>query len=189
MANLIDTLPEKPLVIGHSMAGMAVQKLVEMDTAIAGVSIDGAPPKNVIPPFSTLKIALPAFSSFFTGKEYYMGTREWYDKAFFNTLPPSERAKAFDAVAVPESYKVSQQLVLNSFSNIDFSKPHAPLLFIGGEQDRIFSPALTKTIAGRYKDKNSRVDVKIFDGRSHFICGEPGWETVADHILNWYEGV
>lgn len=189
MANLIDTLPEKPLIVGHSMAGMAVQKLVEMDKAIAGVSIDGAPPKNVIPPFSTLKIALPAFSSFFSGKEYYMGTREWYDKAFFNTLPPSERAKAFDAVAVPESYKVSQQLVLNSFSNIDFTKPHAPLLFIGGEQDRIFSPALTKTIAGRYKDKNSRVDVKIFDGRSHFICGEPGWETVADHILNWYEGV
>src|SRR5689334_25349267 len=50
---LIDTLPEKPLIIGHSMAGMAVKKLIELGKASAGVSIDGAPPKNVFPPFST----------------------------------------------------------------------------------------------------------------------------------------
>ena len=29
--------------------------------------------------------------------------------------------------------------------------------------------------------------VKIFDGKSHFICGEPGWEKVADYIIDWYE--
>src|ERR1700754_3849646 len=47
IAELIDSLPEKPLVIGHSMAGMATLKLVELGKAVAGVSIDGAPPKNV----------------------------------------------------------------------------------------------------------------------------------------------
>ena len=30
IARLIDSLPEKPLVIGHSMAGMAALKLVEL---------------------------------------------------------------------------------------------------------------------------------------------------------------
>lgn len=188
MARYIDTLPEKPLVIGHSMAGMAVMKLVEMGKATAGVSIDGAPPKNVFPPFSTIMIALGAFG-FFSRKGYFMGTREWYNKAFFNTLPASERDKAYDAIAVPESHKVSQQLVLNSFSNIDFKKPHAPLLFIGGGNDAIFPPSLTKKIAASYTDKNSRVDFRLFEGKSHFICGEPGWENVADSILNWYEGL
>ncbi len=53
IVKLIDSLPEKPIVIGHSMAGLVVQKLVEMDKAYAGVSIDGAPPKNVLPPLST----------------------------------------------------------------------------------------------------------------------------------------
>ena len=118
-----------------------------------------------------------------------MGSRNWYDNAFFNTLPESEREKAFAKFAVPESYKVSRELVLNSYSNIDFKKPHAPLLFIGGGNDNIFPPQLTKTIAGKYKDTNSRVDVKIFEGKSHFICGEPGWEKVADYILGWYEGL
>lgn len=186
IAKLIDTLPEKPLVIGHSMAGMATLKLVEMGKAAAGVSIDGAPPKNVFPPFQTLKTVIPAFG-FFSFKPYYMGSRDWYDHAFFNTIPADAKRKAFEDFAVPESYKVSRQLVLNGFSNIDFKKPHAPLLFIGGAKDNIFPPELTRTIAGRYTDKSSRVDVKVFDGRSHFICGEPGWEAVADHVIDWYE--
>jgi pimeloyl-ACP methyl ester carboxylesterase len=183
---LINTLPEKPLIIGHSMAGMATLKLVELGKAAAGVSIDGAPPKNVFPPFQTLKTVLPAFG-FFSFKKYFMGSRKWYDYAFFNTTPDTEKAKAFEKFAVPESYKVSRELVLNSFSNIDFKKPHEPILFISGASDHIFPTSLTKTIAGRYKDANSRVDVKVFDGKSHFICGEPGWEKVADSVLDWYE--
>ncbi|RYY59626.1 MAG: alpha/beta hydrolase [Chitinophagaceae bacterium] len=186
LAKLIDGLPEKPLVIGHSMAGMAALKLVEKGKAAAGVSIDGAPPKNVFPPFQTLKTVLPAFG-FFSFKKYYMGSRQWYDYSFFNTLPPEERQKAYEKFAVPESYKVSRQLVLNPFANINFKKAHCPVLFIGGGSDHIFPPALTKTIAGRYSDGSSKVDVKIFEGKSHFICGEPGWEAVADYIIDWYE--
>jgi pimeloyl-ACP methyl ester carboxylesterase len=186
IARLIDSLPEKPLVIGHSMAGMATMKLLEMGKAGAAVSIDGAPPKNVFPPFKTLASVLPAFG-FFSTNSYFMGSRAWYDKCFFNTLPVSERANAFNNFAVPESYKVSRQLVLNSFSNIDFKKPHEPVLFIGGGRDNIFPQSLTRTIANKYKDKSSRVDIKIFEEKSHFICGEPGWEAVADYILDWYE--
>ena len=186
IAKLIDTLPEKPLIIGHSMAGMVVMKLMEMNKAAAGVSIDGAPPKNVFPPFQTLKTVIPAFG-FFSFKKYYMGSRKWYDHAFFNTIPDPEKQKAFDAFAVPESFKVSRQLVLNSYSNIDFKKSHEPILFIGGGRDNIFPQNLTKTIAGKYMDGNSRVDVEIFEDKSHFICGEPGWESVADYISNWYE--
>jgi pimeloyl-ACP methyl ester carboxylesterase len=186
ISKLIDTLPEKPLVIGHSMAGMATMKLVELGKAAAGVSIDGAPPKNVFPPFQTLKTVLPAFG-FFSSSKYYMGSRKWYDYAFFNTLPDAEKEKAFEKIAVPESYKVSRQLVLNSFSNIDFKKPHVPLLFIGGGSDNIFPASLTKKLAGSYKDANSQVAIKIFDGKSHFLCGEPGWEQIADYILEWYE--
>ncbi len=188
MAKFIDALPEKPLIIGHSMAGMAVMKLVELGKAAAAVSIDGAPPKNVFPPFATIKMVLPAFG-FFSGSDYFMGSRAWYDKAFFNTLPDAEKEKNFEKFAVPESYKVSRQLVLDSYSNIDFKKPHVPLLLIGGAEDSIFPHTLTQTIAGKYSDKNSRTDLKIYEGKSHFICGEPGWEKIADDIIHWYENL
>jgi pimeloyl-ACP methyl ester carboxylesterase len=168
------------------MAGLATQKLVDLGKVVAAVSIDGAPPKNVFPPFSTIKIVLPAFG-FFSSKDYFLGSRDWYNRAFFNTLPETDRDKAYDKLAVPESFKVSRETLLNSFSKADFDKPHVPFLFIGGDKDTIFPPELTQKIASRYTDKNSRIDVKIFEDKSHFICGESGWEKVADYILSWYE--
>ena len=41
IVRFIDSLPEKPLVIGHSMAGMAVLKLLEMGKVAAAVNIEG----------------------------------------------------------------------------------------------------------------------------------------------------
>lgn len=186
ISKLIDTLSEKPLIIGHSMAGMAVLKLIELGKAVAGVSIDGAPPKNVFPPFQTLKTVIPAFG-FFSFKKFFMGSRKWYDYAFFNTVSYNEKEENFKKFAVPESYKVSRQLVLNPYSNINFKKPHQPLLFIGGGRDHIFPASLTNKIAKKYTDQNSRVDLRIFDEKSHFICGEKGWQEVADYIIDWYE--
>ena len=168
------------------MAGLATQKLVELGKASAAVSINGAPPKNVFPPFSTIKTVLPAFG-YLSSTKYFMGSRAWYDYAFFNTLPQSERNAAFEKIAVPESYKVSRETLMHPFSKVDFGKAHVPLLFIGGGKDNIFPPQLTKNIAGRYSDTQSRIDLKIFDDKSHYICGEQGWEEVATYILNWYE--
>lgn len=182
IANLIGTLPEKPLIIGHSMAGLAVQKLVELGKAAAAVSINGAPPRNVMAPFSTVRIVWPSLN-FFASDGYFMGSKDWYNRAFFNTLPSSEQEAAYQAIAVPESRKTGRDLLTKSFSNIQFEKAHEPILFIGGEKDSIFPPSLTRKIAGRYRD---RVDVKIFENRSHFICGEKGWQEVADYILRWY---
>lgn len=184
IVKLIDTLPEKPIVIGHSMAGLVVQKLVELDKAYAGVSIDGAPPKNIMAPFSTIKIVWPAIN-FFKGNSPYLGTRDWYNRAFFNTLSEAEAAKAYDTIAVPESRKIGRDMVLKAFSSVDLKKPHRPLLFIAGEKDTIFSPTLTRKIASSYKDAGSIVDFKEFSGRSHFICGEAGWQEVANSILDW----
>lgn len=188
IVKLIDTLPEKPIVIGHSLAGLVVQKLIEMDKAVAGVSIDGAPPKNVLAPWATVKIVLPVVN-FFKGNEAYLGSREWYHRAFFNNYSREESDLLFDKIAVPESRKIARDTLLTSFAKIDFKKPHNPLLFIGGEKDTIFSSSFTKRIAGSYKDSKSTTDFKEFAGRSHFIAGEKGWEEVAEYALNWIKKV
>ncbi len=186
IVKLIDTLPEKPIVVGHSLAGLAVQKLIEMDKAVAGISIDGAPPKNVFAPLATIKVVLPVVN-FFKGSSPFLGSKEWYHHAFFNNFSRAESDKLYESVAVPESRKIARDTLLTSFANIDFKKPHNPLLFIGGEKDNIFPADFTKKISSRYTDKNSTVDYKRFEGRSHFICGEKGWQEVADYVLKWIE--
>jgi len=184
IVKLVDSLPEKPIVVGHSLAGLVVQKLIEMDKAIAGISIDGAPPKNVLAPLATIKVVLPVVN-FFKGNSPFLGSRDWYHHAFFNNYSRQESDKLFDAIAVPESRKIARDTLLTSFAKIDFKKAHNPLLFIGGTKDNIFASSFTKRIAGSYKDKSSITDFKAFEGRSHFICGEEGWQEVADHIINW----
>ena len=186
LQKLLDSLPEKPLIIGHSMGGLAVMKLIELGKAAAGVSIHGAPPNNVLAPPQTLKTVFPALGLFSTRKTW-LGSRKWFNKAFFNTLPEEERAAAYDTYAVPESFKINTSILFSRFGKVDFKKPHEPLLFIGGGRDNIFSAGFTQKIASRYQDQDSKVDVKIFAERSHFTCGEPGWEAVAEYILDWYE--
>jgi pimeloyl-ACP methyl ester carboxylesterase len=183
IANFIDTLPEKPIIIGHSLAGFVVQKLMEMDKAAVGISIDGAPPKNVLPPFQTIKTVFPVVNFFKGGA--FMGSKAWYHKAFFNNYTREESDRLFDKIAVPESRKIARNTLFTSFANIDHKRPHAPMLFIGGEKDNIFPASFTKRIAGAYKDKSSITDFKSFPGRSHFIAGEKGWEEVADYVIDW----
>lgn len=184
LVKFIDTLPEKPIVIGHSFGGLMVQKLIDLGKAVAGVSIDGAPPKNVMAPFSTVKIVWPVVN-LFKGNSVFLGTKEWYHKAFFNNYSKTESDQLYETVAAPESRKLARDPLFKSSAKLDLNKPHEPLLFIAGSNDHIFPAAFSKKIADAYKDQNSIVDFKEFEGRSHFIAGEEGWEEVAGYVLKW----
>jgi hypothetical protein len=35
------------------------------------------------------------------------------------------------------------------------------------------------------KDKNSRTEFREFTDRTHYICGQPGWEEVAEFTYKW----
>jgi len=184
IVKLIDSLPEKPIVIGHSLAGLVVQKLVEMNKAAVGICIDGATPKNLFPPFRTIKTMFPVITPF-AGSSPYVATKKWFNFAFCTTLTRDESDKVYDEICVPESRKISRQTLYKAFAKINFKKPHSPLLFIGGGKDNIIPAKLSKKNAEAYKDKGSISDFKEFKGRCHYTCGQEGWQEVADYILNW----
>lgn len=186
VVKLIDTLPEKPIVIGHSLGGLTTMKLIELGKAVAGVSIDGAAPKNILPPLQTVRMVFPVLN-FFKGNSPFETNKAWFHKGFGNNLSRQESDKVFEQIAVPESRNIPRDTLYRSFTKIDMKQPHAPLLFIGGGNDAIIPPSLTRRIAGAYKDAKSTTDLKVFEGRSHYICGEEGWEEVAEYVLNWME--
>lgn len=70
---------------------------------------------------------------------------------------------------------------------IDLELAHAPLLLIGGEKDEIIPASLTEKNLKAYKDEGSVTAYKEFKGRSHYICGEPWWEEVAEYSYNWLQ--
>jgi pimeloyl-ACP methyl ester carboxylesterase len=184
LAEFIDTLPEKPILIGHSLGGLAVQKLVEMGKAEAGICIDGAAPRGVITTkWSYIKSNYPVINPF-KGNSVFYPTKEWFYYAIGNTLTRTESDQVFDEYVVPTSRNIPRG-TLKKFGKIDFKKPHVPLLFIAGEEDRIIPMKLNKKNFEKYKDTNSKRDFKVFKGRGHYIVGDKNWEEVATYIYEW----
>lgn len=184
MEVFIETLPEKPIIIGHSMGGLVAQKLIEKDLAEAAVIISSAPPKGVITlKFSFAKSNLGLLNPF-KGNSIHYPTKKWFHYAFTNTLSREESDSLFDRFVVPESRNIPRE-TLKKAGKIDFKKPHSPMLFISGKEDHIIPASLNKKNFKRYKDEKSIREHKIFEGRDHFIAGEDGWKEVANYVYNW----
>lgn len=184
MEAFIKMLPEKPIIVGHSMGALVAQKLVEKGLAEAAVIISSAPPKGVITlKFSFAKSNLGLLNPF-KGNSIHYPTKKWFHYAFTNTLSREESDGIFDKFVVPESRNIPRE-TLKKAGEIDFKKPHAPMLFISGKEDHIIPASLNKKNFKRYKDEKSIRLHKIFEGRDHFIAGEKNWQEVADYILNW----
>jgi pimeloyl-ACP methyl ester carboxylesterase len=60
----------------------------------------------------------------------------------------------------------------------------APLLFIAGGEDHIMPPSVNRSNAKHYKS-DTITEFEEIPGRSHWTCGEPGWEAVADRAVEW----
>jgi pimeloyl-ACP methyl ester carboxylesterase len=184
VAKLIDSLPEKPIIIGHSMAGLVVQKLISMNKAAAGVCIDGAAPVGIITlKWSFWKANLPAINPL-KGNSVFKPTKKWFHYAFCNTMTRSESDTIFDEIAVPESRNIPRG-TLKKFAKIDCKKPHAPLLIIAGEKDHIVPASLNIKNFKAYKDTASVITFKEFKGRGHYIVGESNWQEVAGYVYDW----
>jgi pimeloyl-ACP methyl ester carboxylesterase len=184
LSEFIDKLPERPILIGHSMGGLAVQKLIEMNKGVAGICIDTSPPKGIFSfNWSFFKANLPTINPF-KGNSVYMPSVKWYNYAFCNTMTVEQTEVEYKKFVVPEGRNIPRSSTLKD-GEIDFKKPHNPLLIIAGEKDNIIPSSLNKKNFEAYKDKNSKIDFKEFAGRTHYICGQQNWEEVASYSIDW----
>ncbi len=180
----LESLPERPILIGHSVGGLVVQRLVNEGRAAAAVAIDPAPPKGILTTqWSFFRANLPVVNPF-AGNRPFQFTYEQFHYAFCNTLSLEESKPIYDALVVPESRGVARGPA-GKDGVLDFAKPHAPLLLIGGEQDHIVPWSLNEKNFKAYTDPNSVREFKLFPGRDHFLCGAQGWEEIAEFVDAW----
>jgi pimeloyl-ACP methyl ester carboxylesterase len=184
-ADTIRTLDEKPILIGHSMGGLAVQLLLQQDLAAAGVALDPAPPMGVFTAkWSFLRSNWPHITPFVSGNSPIEMSFERFQYTFVNTMPLAEQRAAYERYVTPESCRVPRESLT---ARIDFTKPHQPLLLIAGSADNIIPASLVRSAYRKYQRSPSITDFKEFAGRTHFIVGQKNWEEVAGHILAWLD--
>lgn len=180
----IDTLPEKPIIIGHSMGGLITQKLVEYDKAEAAICISSAPPKGVITTkWSFLKSNFGVLNPL-KGNSVFKPTAKWFHYAFANTMSRSESDKYYENFAIPESRNIPRG-TLKNFAKINFKKSHVPLLFMAGSEEHIIPASLVKKNFKKYKKDSGIKELKIYKGRSHLICMDNNWKEVATFVSDW----
>lgn len=64
-------------------------------------------------------------------------------------------------------------------------KDRAPLLLIAGTNDRLVPESIVETVAKKYTQ--GQVQMKVFEGKTHGIVMQEGWEDVAGFAIEWVE--
>jgi pimeloyl-ACP methyl ester carboxylesterase len=193
LTEYINKLDTSPVIMGHSFGGTFAQLLVGNGLGIAGVSIDGAGVKGVKAlPFSELRSTFPVLKNPANNKRAVPLTPKEFHYAFTNTLTEEESQRAYNRYAAPTPGRILFQgglanITHDAATTYDFANDdRAPLLFISGGSDHILPPAVQRENYEKNAKHSAAITAhKVFDGRDHFTCGEPGWEAVADFALDW----
>ena len=178
---VVNGLPQTPVLIGHSMGGLVVQKYLESHSAPAAVLLASVPAKGVLR--TTLSIArrhpLLFLKANLTWSLYpLIGKPELARESFFSAGISPDLLDIYSNRLQDESYLAFLDMML-----FNLPKPKnvkTDLLVLGAENDTIFVPDEIKATAEAYK-----TEAEIFPDMAHDIMLENGWQKAADRILDW----
>ena len=183
MAQVVEQLPEPPVLVGHSMGGLVVQKYLEAHTLPGAVLLASVPVKGVLR--TTLRIALRHPLAFLKANLTWslypiIGKPALCREAFFSADISNENLEAFFERMQDESYLAFLDMML-------FNLPHpervqTDLLILGANDDTIFYPDEIQATAKAYQTQPV-----MFPDMAHDMMLERNWESVADRILSWLD--
>lgn len=186
---IINTLSEKPIVIGHSLGGLIVQLLLQRGVGSAGVAIHSFASVEVNTfSFSFVKAMWAAMSFFSSAQKTYMVPFRKWKQSFANGMSCEQQKESYYKYAIPESKGIIRD-AFKCKAKISFQNQHVPLLFTSGSRDRIIPSALNYINYKSYKSDNSIICYKVFKDHGHLVFDSPVWMKEAEFILNWLQSM
>ncbi|MBZ4035439.1 alpha/beta hydrolase [Flavobacterium sp. 17A] len=181
---IIQKLPEKPILIGHSYGGLLTQLLLQKDLAHAGICIHSIPPANLVYfNFSFYRKILNTFGYFNARKKItLLPFKKWQD-CFTNQMCFESQKETYELFVIPESQLVIRD-IFSAAAKINFKKKHAPLLFLSGSEDHFVSADIQYSNFKKYKNVHSITCYKEFRDNNHLVLKQYNWECIADFIAN-----
>lgn len=188
---VIRAMPEEPVLIGHSFGGLFVQMLLDRGVGAAGIAIDSAPPKGVMPSGSAIRASLPAATAWRGGRRLLEITEDQFVWGFVHQLPEAEQHAAYEKYTAPTPGRIFKQVAAAPFAGatrVDFrDDARAPLLLVSGSEDRTVTAGMNEKNYRKYRGSAAVTELKEYEGRSHWTILEPGWEQLADDVIAWAE--
>jgi len=178
---VVDGMEKVPVLVGHSMGGLIVQKYLESHQAPAAVLLATIPVRGLIG--KTLRFASQhplAFLKVNLKLSLYpaIDTPTMCKEMLFSADTPEAEVEAWHARLQDESYRAyMDSLVLNLARP---KKVKTPLLVLGAANDNVMSVGEIEATGRAYGTQ-----AEFFSGMAHNMMQEAGWEAVADRIMGW----
>lgn len=177
---VVDRCEVPPVLIGHSMGGMVVQKCLEMRQVPAVVLMASVPPQGLWASAVGLAMRKPDLMSELNALlAGGITSLDALRDALFAQPVSMERLQQMASRVQPESTRVIWDMTM--FNLPQPARMHRPpMLVIGAECDPIIPPALTEMTARTFD-----VPARLFPGMGHGMMLEADWRKVAQCMLDW----
>lgn len=179
---IVATLPEPPVLIGHSMGGFVVQKYLEQHLAPAAVLLCSVPPQGLISSMFGLMFQKPGLlvelNNLMTGNRVSSSTLK--DALFAQPIELADLQR-YLRKAQGESQRAIWDMTL-------FNLPHSsrvrrtPIRVLGAGHDHLIAPSLVHMTAMTYG-----AEADIFPELGHGLMLERDWLQVAERIRDWLD--
>ena len=178
-------LPTAPILIGHSMGGLIVEKVLERRPAPAAVLLSPPPPRRVLK--SVVRIAArhprPLVEVILTRKMWpLVATPALAHDALFSDDMPDDLVKDYWNRLQDESFRAFVGML--TVDRPDPSKVRTPVYVLGGADDRLITPREIEATARAYG-----APFEVLAGLAHDLMLDTRWPTVASRIVAWLTGL
>ncbi len=179
---VVAKLGQTPILVGHSMGGMVVQKYLERHSAPAVVLMASAPPQGLLYAAWWLALSNPLLF-------YEINFIQWL-APYFSTLHTARRAVFSAHMTDHEVAKYcrrmqqeSQRAVID-MSGLDLPNFNRvklpPALVLGAKNDALIPTFLIEATARAFATR-----AELFPDMAHAMMLETGWQRVAERMVQW----
>lgn len=184
VVQVMRSLPAPPVLIGHSLGGMIVQKVL-VDHALPGaVLMCSAPPHGLLGSSLSALFSNPLMF-FQLQKLQRMGpgaaTLDSARRSLFLPDTPEEWIRKVLPAAEPESDAVMMDATFRDLPPSN-GRRDVPVMVIGGGRDACITTTAVAETARAFG-----VRPVMFDALPHALMLVPEWEEVAKSVLDWLE--
>jgi pimeloyl-ACP methyl ester carboxylesterase len=189
---LINDLPERPIVVGHSFGGLIAQRLLVSGLATHAVAIDPGPIKGVTKvPLAQIRTAIPVLRKKSNRHDAKSLTARQFRYGFANAISAKEARNLYDRFAIPGPGRplfevTSAKKDPDSPAAVDtITGDRGPLLIIGGGRDHTVPEVVSRQAYELYGPSPAVTDYHVFADRGHSLVFDSGWREVADYTVGW----